>query len=248
MYKLVETSGSSKTKGLTSIWSTRETCADTCPLGGVGGCYAEGFPSQLHWNQLDASGGIPLSDLIAGLASPVLSTVIRYGSAGDLPGIGDKINRREFLRLCRAFVKHLKRPIFYTHKPIKGVHTRGDGRTRTANRRTIDAARNLLPTAVNVSCDSYAEARRAMAEGLDCVVVSPSETKNQDYVDIGDGKRARVCHAARTGGTCANCGAGGDGPWCLIPNRGEPIAFPSHGSRFKKINRRLRIINNPKKG
>src|SRR6266851_9810294 len=77
--------------------SSSDTCPPSCPLRGRG-CYAESGPLSWFWTRLKRGGlGISWKRLLFEIRSLPDGQLWRYNQAGDLPGIGEEVNR-EMLR------------------------------------------------------------------------------------------------------------------------------------------------------
>ena len=233
IYHFVRHSGALKLGGISAVRVGRDSCPDSCPLKD-GPCYGEDYRSKHWWDRLDAGEGISLSELLKCFRDKLNPRLFRWGSTGDLPGNGDKIDFSILLELAKVWISERLTGIIFSHKPLEGVHTRGHHMTRKKNRRTWDKIAAMLPFALNVSCDSYAEAVQAHSQGLDAVVIGPSKLKNhKGSINLGNGVKGKVCWAVSSGGTCGNC----PGTWCAMKGRPFVVVFPAHGSG-------LRILDN----
>lgn len=103
--------------------------------------------------------------------------------------------------------------------------------------------RDLIPlpevgkTTINISTDSFQEAKAALEAGYPVVTVRPvSESENVDRVD---GVRYVRCPAEYSDINCFTCGSGK--PLCARQDRDYVVKFTAHGNQAKRI--QIRIEN-----
>jgi hypothetical protein len=147
-------------------------------------------------------------------------TLWRHNQAGDLPGKGDRIDRRALHALVKA--NRGRRGFTYTHKPI-------DGRHSTANTVAIAAA-NEAGFTINLSADNLAEADTLADAGIGpVVVVLPAEVHGNINVKTPAGRRVTVCPATyRDDVACIDC------QLCQRQQRKTIVGFPAHGTAKRK--------------
>ena len=145
-----------------------------------------------------------------------------------------------------------KLPINYTHKPVAGVHRRGDGKARISNKATLRRVLRYSKSTINISCDSLVEVDRAIDRDFDTVVTLPEDANDAGKVTLTP-KGRKVLHCPATWGE-VSCGGGvgkngvykkpcgGGIPLCAIKGRKFAIGFPAHGSGKKRLT--FRILNN----
>ena len=141
----------------------------------------------------------------------------RHNQAGDLPGVGDAIDRAQLDKLVAA--NEGKRGFTYTHKPAEGVNAEA---IREANARGFT---------VNLSANNLAHADELVrADVGPVVVVLSSETQGNAKISTPAGNRVVVCPATyREDVTCASCG--------LCQRQREVIVgFPAHGAAAAAAN------------
>ena len=234
-YYLTEVSRNSKTGPIPVSTSSKITCPPSCPLIGEGGCYAEGGPLRLHWQQVtNGERGTDFSKFLHNIKHLPRKQLWRYGQAGDLPGEGDVIDKEQLIELAKA---NRSRPVIaFTHKPPTAYN--------------LDALRaaNNLGFQVNLSADDVSEADELAKTGLPVVVVLPAETgrktvrgkwaetiseyrkRLKDLVlRTPENRRIAVCPATYTDVTCNDCRV------CSHSRNGVIVGFPAHGTRKKKI-------------
>jgi hypothetical protein len=138
----------------------------------------------------------------------------RHNQAGDLPGIGERVDASALAKLTRA--NKGKRGFTYTHK-----------HSTEANREAIRSA-NANGFTVNLSANTLAHAD-TLADtecGPVCVVLTSSQTTN---TATPAGRKVVVCPATiRDNVTCASCGL------CQRAKRSAIIGFPAHGTGAKR--------------
>jgi hypothetical protein len=134
----------------------------------------------------------------------------RHNQAGDLPGIGDKIDRQALTKLVEA--NRGRRGFTYTHKPMS-----------IANRLAIAKA-NAKGFTVNLSADNLAEADALASLRIGpVVVVLPSDQLTNTTTP--DGRKVVICPAVTHDNvTCATC-------QLCARQRDAIVGFPAHGAR-----------------
>jgi hypothetical protein len=209
------------------------TCPPSCPLMG-NGCYAGGGPLGILWRAVSRaragtavrlpSGGklvtLNWRSFCRAIARLPVGTVWRHNQAGDLPGIGDRIDARQLASLAAS--NRGKRGFTYTHKPTVGPHGRD-------NRRAIRRA-NAAGFTVNVSADNLGEADMLAKQAIaPVVVVLPSTVSGNVKVETPAGRRVVVCPATyRDDVTCETC------KLCAVRDRPVIVGFPAHGASHKR--------------
>lgn len=214
------------------------TCPDACPLLNI--CYASGGPLGILWRALSSSTAgetfstgkgntcqsLTWEQFCGKVASFAPGTLWRHNQAGDLPGIGDRIDRAALDELVDANVG--KRGWTYTHKPVTGKHGQ-------ANRKAIAQA-NARGFTINLSADNLAEADTLAAAGIGPVVVVLPESiqGKQDGLRTPDGRKVVVCPATYMGGidyTRTDCSL------CQLcqRQRSSIVGFPAHGASRRKV-------------
>ncbi len=203
-------------KGVFVSTSSKETCPDTCALKG-NGCYAEAMPMMLHWNAVTrGERGTSWEEFLDKIRSLRRHEFWRHNQAGDLPGLGDKVDVTKLRQLVEA--NRGKRGFAYTHKPLK-----------TAKERTSVKEANAKGFTINVSTDNLTQADKAVKASIAPVVtILPSDVQGKT-VRTPAGNRVLVCPEYTKGWTCAQC------QLCAVANRSYIIGFPAHGISKKKV-------------
>ena len=209
---------SSKSNGKTgpipvSTTSAR-TCPPSCPLSGGGGCYAGSGPLALHWKKITSkergTDWGEFCEIVAGLPE---NQLWRHNQAGDLPGVGERINAREFIALVEA--NRGKRGYTYTHKY-----------NSPENVKLIKFANDNGFT-VNLSANSPAHADELLALDAGPVATVVPSDRMENFL-TPEGNRVVICPAiTREGVTCETCGL-------CQKQRSVIIGFPAHGTSKKK--------------
>ena len=149
----VAKSANAKTGPLPVAYVARESCPPSCAHYRAS-CYAESGPARLAWNRTAA--GLSWRELCDAVAELPAGQLWRYAVAGDLPGVGERVNLRELRQLLRANTG--RRGFTYTHK-----------RSAAALRAVAEA--NAAGFTVNLSADNLAEADELAATGAGPVAV-----------------------------------------------------------------------------
>ena len=226
-FKLTARSSNRKTGPIATTMSSAETCPDTCPFNKGGGCYAAGGPTAIHWGRLTRreTGGDWMA-LVHEIRDAKLKpgTLLRHNVAGDLPHDGGKI-RADILRtLTGIFLDAGLIPFTYTHH-------KQDGFNLPPIRDAINAG-----FTINLSCDSEAQASERYRDGLPAVCVVPSTDQRRSWTDQ-DGVKFQTCPAQlKDGITCQAC------QLCTKADRACVVAFRSHGTSHKRIDKRLASV------
>jgi hypothetical protein len=143
-------------------------------------------------------------------------TLWRHNQAGDLPGIGDTIDKPAMLELIAA--NRGRRGFTYTHKPAEAG----------SQNAYLVAMANQSGFAVNLSADNLAEADSLAALDIGpVVVVLPADQTRA--IKTPSGRHVAICPATISDSVnCASCGL------CAEIGRKAIIGFPAHGTSKKK--------------
>lgn len=238
-FHLTEASKNQKTGPIPVVTISKETCPDSCPLKNGGGCYAEHGPVALHWRKVtEKLRGVRFDEFLRRVRQ-LPHGVWRYGQAGDLPGVGDNIDREKLNQLS---VANRHRPVIaFTHKPIN-----------KENREAIfEAEKNGFH--INASADSLPEADDLLDQGVSVVsVISKDYARKShkgDYTETltefrqrtkslpkttPKGTRLAICPATYLETTCQKC--------MICSSRRKKnvvVGFPAHGTKSSTIEQRL---------
>lgn len=208
-------SANAKTGPIPVSTSSSATCPEGCPFK-LKGCYAKGGPLALHWSKVTAGErGIDWQSFIKQVRNFPIGQLWRNNQAGDLPGIGNKIDAKALRELSAA--NSGKRGFTYTHKPPTG--------------RNLSALRaaNAAGFIVNLSANSIGHADTLSKLGLPVAAVVPQDSP--DRFTTPGGNRVVVCPAQRVAGmSCDKCRL------CAKSNRGFIVGFKPHGAASKAVN------------
>lgn len=224
-FHITPASANEKTGSLVVTTSARATCWAGCPFMGAG-CYAEGGPLGMHWAAVSkGERGQIWPDFLRDLAPALRRNpwpIWRHNQAGDLPGLGARIDRAALLQLARVSRDSGRVGFTYTHKPL----LRGQAPEAAANRKALrDAA--ALGFVVNASANNPAHADKLAALGLPTCVTIPEDSAPTSATPAG--RKIIVCPAQqREGVTCATCRL------CARADRSVIIGFRFHGASKRK--------------
>ena len=211
-------SANKKTGPIPVSTTSRDTCPAACPFRGAG-CYAESGPLAIHWREVTAGNrGMPWRDFLRAIAALPDGQLWRHNQAGDLPGVGNRIDAVALSQLAAA--NRHKRGFTYTHKPMT-----------PANRERVAQA-NQAGFTVNVSANSPTHADELCDAGVwPVVTVLPADVDGAvtPVVYTPAGKTISVCPATyRDDVSCATC------QLCARADRKSIVGFPAHGSGARK--------------
>lgn len=213
-----ESSGNSKTGAMLVTTQSEDTCPD-CPFKGSG-CYAKYGPLKMHWDKVSA--GDRAKDweaFLAAIKAQQKGSFWRMSQAGDLPGKGNRINRRKLEEVVTA--NHGYRGFTYTHKPLT-----------KANREMIKYANDNGFT-INLSADNLADADKKAALNIGPVAVPIPTDYSPEDLRTPEGRKVVVCLHDTHGLTCRQCGL------CAVAGRKSIVGFPAHGTGKRKIEQQL---------
>lgn len=214
-YLLTLRSQNSKTGCIPISISPKGTCPTSCPLRN-NGCYSELSHLNLHWrNVTSGKKGVSWESFLKSIRLLAPGTLWRHNQAGDLPGVGDRINTGQLKRLVEANLG--KRGFTYTHKPMGNV----------SNREVVKHA-NANGFVINLSANNLKEADALSELGIGPVVSLVSQDSVPRF-KTPQGNTVLVCPAQRGFGTCKTCGL------CADAGRKIIIGFKPHGSRRKLV-------------
>ena len=219
-YHLTPKSSNVKTGPIPVSTTSRDTCPTSCPFMG-NGCYADNAPLRFHWDAVSrGERGGTLGELCESIKALPDGQVWRHNQGGDLPGKGERINRKELQRLTRA--NRGRKGFTYTHKPLD-VGNNADA-IREANRDGF---------VVNVSANTLADVDRVKRANVGPVVVVAPSDHGPETTYSADGHAIVTCPATyRDDITCADCKL-------CAKDRDCVVAFPAHGARTAKLDATL---------
>jgi len=219
-------SSNQKTGPIPVSTSSSRTCSPTCPFRGKG-CYAESGPLALHWSQVSSgSRGDNWTVFLDKVRAIATGSLWRHNQAGDLPGLGNRIDPVKLGQLASASAQ--ARGFTYTHKPV--IATPGvPAEVIKSNRQAVRSAVKAGFT-INLSGNSLAHADRLAKTGLPVATVVPGDTTTPT-LKTPAGNLVVICPAQRMDDkTCANCGL------CARTDRSFIVGFIPHGTGAKRVN------------
>ena len=214
---ITATSSNVKTGPIPVSTTSKESCPADC--GQRAECYAASGPLAIHWAAVTAGtrgmDWMSFCDVINALPGDQLW---RHNQAGDLPpdSTGKTIDPVKLGQLVRANIGH--RGFTYSH---------------WKDEQSIDWIRhaNAWGFTVNLSADTIDEADQLHATGCPVVVVVPSHVTANFKTPAGNS--VVICPATqREGVSCFTC-------QLCQRQRTSIVAFPAHGSKYRRINIRL---------
>jgi len=227
-YHLTEKSTNVKTGFIPVITSSKSTCPKSCPLKHKG-CYAKFGPLGIHWNKVsNGERGYSFKELLKRIKNLYEKLIekneplkLRLWQAGDLPGVGRRINGGEIKQLVDA-VKDFDEVYGYTHKPL--------------NKENVEYIKycNDNGMTINLSANSLEHADELYKMNIAPVVVTlPIDAKKNTTTP--NGVKVIVCPAAKNKDTtCDSCG-GKQKNFCARANRNFIIGFPAHGTQKRLV-------------
>lgn len=202
-------SKNSKTGDMPVSTTGSETCSPSCPHNKHKTCYAKYSFLGLHWRHVDSGkrdmGWGSFLNFVSALKDGQLW---RHNQAGDLMGLGVKVDRVKLNELVNA--NKGKRGFTYTHKQLTPT-----------NLEYFDYA-NRQGFTINYSCDSVRDALtlkenvQFLGKKLPIVVTVP-EDYEPNHPDV------KICPEQISGVQCVKC------QWCAMSDRTWIIAFRGHG-------------------
>jgi len=210
--------GNSKTGAMLLVRSPRSTCPDSCGLKG-NGCYAENFPTAMHWLKQDTV-GVDFATVLYAVRTLPKKALWRLFEAGDFePSFENPelISPSQVVSLLAA--NNGKRGFGYTHYPV------------LPNLETLQLM-NASGLTINASADTFEQAKLYFSLGLPTVVVV---AENHPKDTVVDGLRIIVCpnqSVKKPNGKKPQCI---DCQLCQIADRDYVIGFRAHGSKKRKI-------------
>lgn len=217
-------SQNTKTGPIPVSMTSQATCPPSCSFYGAG-CYAENHWLGKSWEKTPEK-GLTWEAFCRKVERLPVGQLWRHNQAGDLPGVGERIDIKALMRLVIA--NEGKRGFTYTHKK---------------SREAISAVRyaNEHGFTVNLSCDSLEEVDRWRS---DCpslpLVVTISKDETRSTFETPAGHRVTVCPAqTRDEVTCASC------KLCSVASRRAIVAFKAHGQNKRKVSELVQLGRKP---
>ena len=213
-------SANAKTGPIPVSTTEKSSCPTSCPH--ITSCYAKSGPLALHWNKVSSKErGSAWRDFIKQVKEFEQGQLWRHNQAGDLPGIGEKIDKVKLNSLVKANQAAAARGFTYTHKPVIGNHP-----IAKQNKALVKAA-NESGFTVNLSADNLAEADKLKKLNIGPVVTLLPENYPNKSATPG-GNTVIVCPAQiKDNVSCSTC------KLCAVKDRSVIIGFLAHGTAKK---------------
>mgnify|MGYP001577390703 FL=1 len=223
----VQQSGNQKLGGIPMSITEKKSCPTSCPLKGDG-CYAELGRVNLHWTKVSKSRKKKYSwnNFLKGVRGLWKGQLWRLNVAGDLPGVGNNIDKRKLLGLINA--NKGKRGFGFTHKPVLG-----SSKQAQKNRDLIKLA-NEKGLIINLSANDLRNADDLYNLGVASVVCVVASDHPKHSLSPG-GRKGLVCPQQTIGLTCDKC------MLCANPKRKSIILFRAHGVSKNKVSQRATL-------
>ena len=228
MHRVQRASVAAKVFGLPATYSDPTTCPRSCPLYDSG-CFGRvGGNVRLHFIEKFHRYAVNHSYLIQFLAELPRGSLWRYGIAGDLPGINEKINQAEVLEIAEVCDRRNLKAIVYSHKIMNSEENI-----------SFAQALKLQGFSINASCETDQQALLALDMGLQAVIVVSHDTPKKRIVN---GVKFLTCPATKNGSIgCAQCN------WCAKSDRKFVVQLPAHGTEKNKVEKKLAILSEREK-
>jgi hypothetical protein len=215
-------SGNIKTGEIFVLSTSSNSCPTTCAF--YEACYAASGNSRMHWQYTDRQLAQGADWALAMIRQFKKGELWRLNETGDLPHDNGTIDAEFVAKLANA--QKGMRGFTYTHHVLS-----------PENIATLQSAKRDGFT-VNVSCETMAQADRALALGLPAVIVLPRGKVAKGATTPG-GNPIRQCPATLEGSAiqCETCGI------CQRPDRKTIVGFPAHGASAKSVEAALTKAN-----
>ena len=202
---------------MAAVSTSSNSCPD-CPLKDE--CFAKGGRTRIHWDRLDKT-GIDFDQLTGFIQSMRRGSPLRFNVMGDFEHVNGLIDTSKLNRLTEIFTRRALEVIAYTHHDIKvnlGVL-----------KSVFDAGFKI-----NISCESLAQARYVLDQGLNAVITLPIGSIKK-VLKIDDVIIVRCPAEYNSKIQCVNC-------MLCAKDRTEKrvvVAFTAHGVKKNSLSKRL---------
>jgi len=219
LFKIAKRTENRKLGNVVVVSSSPKTCPLNCEFKN-NGCYAEYGPISLHWRRIDQK-GINCSDLCNEINNLPVYLPIRFWDAGDFPGNGITLNRKECIQIGNVIKKRTETKNYaYTHYDMNIQEN------RTVVRMLL--RRNLI---ANISTTMYQADNLLNKYNFPVVIVAPepcSQTPSGHKIVMCPNQMAKL---NKQDGvlTCDKC------LLCAQWPRDYAIGFLPHGTNKNKV-------------
>jgi len=201
-----------KTGPIPQTMTSPSTCPTGCKWYGSG-CYAEFGVLGFRWRRT-CDEGKSWGEFCESVKKIPKGWLWRHNVAGDLPGIGDRVDAEAMMALIDA--NYGRRGFTYTHKPLD------------AHNQIMISEANRAGFSVNISADNLDQADAAAALGIGPVCVVVPENAKGPFRTPG-GRQVVICPAQTSHLTCETCGL------CAVASRKSIVGFRAHGPSSKRV-------------
>jgi hypothetical protein len=201
-YSFTAVSQNSKTGNIAVTSTSSASCPSACPFiktvisdavkKQLNGCYADYSYTGIQWRALDKH-GIDFAQLLSSIRHLDKGAKLRLNVMGDLPHKDQTILVDLFNQLVDIIVKRQLNTILYSHHDL-----------------SIESNLIAFQTAfdrglhVNASCENIEQARSAIDNGINAVIVLPVDSI-QKTIKTGDVRIVRCPNEYNDRITCSNC-------------------------------------------
>jgi hypothetical protein len=209
-----------KTGAIPVSTTEKKSCPTSCPH--ITSCYAKSGPLALHWNKVsNKDRGSSWNTFINQIKQFDPGQLWRHNQAGDLPGLGNKIDKVKIQSLVSANNAAQALGFTYTHKPVLGRDP-----VAKENKVIIKNA-NQAGFTINLSADNLTQADKLVKLNIGPVVtLLPEDYEDKSITPAGN--TVIVCPAqTRENVSCSTC------KLCANVNRSVIIGFKAHGTAKK---------------
>ena len=208
-------SGNKKVGKIATVKVEKKSCPPSCGLYNV--CYGKTGPISWHWDDVENLPESSWDSTMHQIAALPINAKWRYGEVGDLPGDGEKIDRKKLRQLVKA--NEGKRNITYTHKH-RYAH----------QRKTLKWLYDKMKFTFNLSADNLDHADKLADLEIAPVTVTLPWTFKGHKTTTKKGRVVKVCPAQLVEDmNCEKCMI------CAKRDRDTIVGFVAHGARKRRI-------------
>jgi hypothetical protein len=220
-FHLTPVSANVKTGPIPVSTTSSNSCPVSCPLKNAG-CYAGIGNLAYHWKAVSHKGrGGDWQEFLDKVKRLPAGQLWRHNQAGDLPGDGVTLDAKAVQQLAVANGKSAG--FTYTHYPMS-----------VRKNRDVVRAANKTRFTVNASFENAADAVRCLTRyKIPAVTIVAHDAPKVQRVK---GTRVVMCPAYyQESLTCARC------QLCHRADRNYVIAFPAHGTAWRKVEKLIGV-------
>lgn len=222
----VKNSSNKKIGPMSCSMTEKKSCPSSC-MWKTKGCYGLYGNVNIHWNRLNKSNDerYDWKNFIKQVSQLHPKQIWRHNVVGDLPGVGNRVDKRKMMELIRA---NNSKVICFTHKPVLG-----NSKQAKKNRQLIALA-NKKGFCISLSADNLSHADQLCdLKVAPVVVVLPQDAI--ENILTPKGRRVLVCPQQRNERlTCSICQI------CSKKNREFIVGFRAHGCAKKHVSEKAK--------